>query len=334
MRTPSPDFAETYGCSVQDLVPPRQPLDPAVFDGLSDAEILKHYLAMVRTWRETERPQCFRADDLQTLVGILGTDVTLIEGKIRALTGCSRKTAKWFRRLFVLGLAAPPALFSIRAAPLRPGTAPVSPTPPRLRRRRRSNHGFVFSCSVPRPERYFRPQSHQHFRPGAVVKVSVAVMAYVGVQLDSAGTPVAVRTNTGNAPDCQASWYVFGPQHTSGDALENMAAINQVMDSVAGTATLPAAQGQWLPGTWYRSRGRVRRPAPLRRYFEALKAAPDACRWTCSVETSPRPLLPVRWAFQHRACPSGTGCGTMAGGPQWPPWTGRDSSRFQCTKGR
>jgi hypothetical protein len=75
-------------------------------------------------------------------------------------------------------------------------------------------------------------------------------MAYVDVQLDSAGVPVAVRTNTDSPPDCEASWHVFGPQRTSGDALQSIAVINQVMDAVAGAAALPAA-GQWLPGNWY-----------------------------------------------------------------------------------
>jgi transcriptional regulator with XRE-family HTH domain len=245
-------LAETYGCSVQDLVPPRQPLDPAVFDGLSDAEILKHYLAMVRTWRETERPQCFRADDLQTLVGILGTDVTLIEGKIRALTGCSRKTAKWFRRLFVLGLAASAGalLYQGSAAAAGDSAGQSHPAPATTAGVAAHNPALRAPVVCHSPSVTTAPVPSGTSRPGAVVKVSVAVMAYVDIQLDSTGTPVAVRTNTGNAPDCEASWYVFGPQHTSGDALENMAVINQVMNSVAGAAALPAA-GQWLPGNWY-----------------------------------------------------------------------------------
>jgi hypothetical protein len=307
-------LAETYGCSVQDLVPPRQPLDPTVFDGLSDAEILKHYLAMVRAWRETERPQCFRADDLQTLVSILGTDAAIIEERLRTLTGCSRQTAKWFRRLFVLGLAASSGALiyqgSAAAAGDNAGQSHPAPTvttdntahSPALRAPVVCHSPSVTTTTAPVPPRTSPPSSvvpsvvvpsavvpsvvvpsavvpsavvpsavvpsavvpsavvpsavvpsavvPSAVVPSSVVRVSVTVMAYVDVQLDSTGTPVAVRTNTGNPPDCATSWYVFGPQHTSGDALENMAVINQVMNAVTEAAALPAA-GQWLPGNWY-----------------------------------------------------------------------------------
>jgi hypothetical protein len=245
-------LVDTYGCSVQDFVPPRHPIDHTRFDGLSEADVLKHYLEMVRAWRETERPQCFRADDLRALVGILGTDGAGIEARLRALTGCSRKTAKWFRRLFVFGLAASSGALlyqgSAAAAGDNAGQSHITPA---------VNAGVAAHSTASRSPVVCHalsvtsaPVAPSSSGPEAVVKVSVAVMAYVGVQVDSAGTPVAVRTNTGNPPDCQASWYVFGPRHTSGDALENLTAINQVMDAVAGTATLPRP-GQWLPGTWY-----------------------------------------------------------------------------------
>jgi transcriptional regulator with XRE-family HTH domain len=260
-------LVDTYGCSVQDFVPPRHPIDPTRFDGLSEADVLKHYLEMVRAWRETERPQCFRADDLRTLVGILGTDGAGIEAKLRALTSCSSKTAKWFRRLFVLGLAA------TSGALLYQGTAAAGDSAGQYQMAPAVNAGSAAHSSASRPAVVCHalsvtpapvpagssapvpagssaPVPAPSSGPAAVAKVSVAVMAYADVQLDSAGTSVAVRTNTGNPPDCAASWYVFGPQHASGDALENTAVINRVMDAVAGTATLPAP-GQWAPGTWY-----------------------------------------------------------------------------------
>lgn len=234
------------------MVPPRHPIDPTRFDGLSEADVLKHYLEMVRAWRETERPQCLRADDLRTLVAILGTDGAGIEARLRTLTSCSRKTAKWFRRLLVFGLAASSGalLYQGSAAAAGDGTGQSHITPA-------VDAGAAAHSTASRspvvchaPSVTSAPVPSSSSGPGAVVKVSVAVMAYAGVQLDSAGTPVAVRTNTGNPPDCEASWYVFGPRHTSGEVLENLTAINQVMDAVAGTATLPRP-GQWLPGTWY-----------------------------------------------------------------------------------
>jgi hypothetical protein len=244
--------AGAYGSVVPDLFPPRRPLDPGLFDGLCQADVLKHYLGMVRAWRKTERPQRFRADDLRTLVSILGTDGAQIEAKLRALTGCSRQTARWFRRLFVLGLAASSGALLYQGVAAAAGdnagqshlapavSAGVAAPGPALPAPVVCHRPSVTSAPVPSGSS----------RPGAVVKVSVTVMAYVDVQLDSAGAPVAVRTNTGNAPDCEAPWYVLGPQDVSGGAPAKTAVINQVMDAVAGMATLPGPGG-WLPGTWY-----------------------------------------------------------------------------------
>ena len=254
-------LAGTYGCSVQDFVPPRQQIDPARFDGLSEADVLKHYLGMVRAWRETERPQCFRANDLATLVGILGTDGAGIEAKLRALTGCSSKTAKWFRRLLVFGLAATSgALLYQGTAAAAGNSAGQSQMAPAVNAGMAAHSAAsrpavacpaVSVAPAPVPAGSSAPAAAGGSSgPTAVAKASVAVAAYAEVQLDSAGTPVAVRTDTGNPPNCDASWYVFGPQHASGHALVDTAVINRVMDAVAGTATLPAP-GQWAPGTWY-----------------------------------------------------------------------------------
>jgi hypothetical protein len=260
-------LAGTYDCSVCDLVPPRRPIDPARFDGLSEGDVLKRYLGMVRAWRESERPQRFRADDLETLVSILGTDAALMEQRLRALTGCSRQTAKWFRRLLVLGLAASAGALLYQGSAAAAGAIagqshlapaikasvaahrPASPPPVVCHSPSVAPAPVPSSSSGPNAVTP-APVPSSSSGPSAVAKVSVAIPAYVDVQLDSTGTPVAVRTNTGNPPDCEALWYVSGPQHTSGVALDNMAVINRVMDAVAGTAALPAA-GQWLPGTWY-----------------------------------------------------------------------------------
>ena len=223
MRTPLPAWLAPTAVRWPDFVPPRHPIDPARFAGLSEADVLKHYLGMVRAWRETERPQCFRADDLATLVGILGTDEAGIEAKLRALTSCSSKTAKWFRRLFVLGLAATSGALlyqgTAAAAGYSAGQSQMAPA---------VNAGIAAHSAASRPAVVCHVLSVApapvpagasapaavaagSSGPVAVAKVSVAVMAYADVQLDSAGTPVAVRTDTGNPPDCDSSWYVFGP---------------------------------------------------------------------------------------------------------------------------
>jgi hypothetical protein len=103
-------------------------------------------------------------------------------------------------------------------------------------------------CQIPSVPSAAAASGSSH--PAAVEKVSVAVLAYVDVQLDDAGTPVAVRTNTGNAPDCEASWYVFEPQYPSGVVLEGTGLMDRVLAAVTATAALPGP-GKWQPGTWY-----------------------------------------------------------------------------------
>jgi transcriptional regulator with XRE-family HTH domain len=61
---------DAYGCSIDDAVPPRRPFSADRFEGMAEADVLKHYLALVHKWRRSERPQRFRAEDLSVLVGI------------------------------------------------------------------------------------------------------------------------------------------------------------------------------------------------------------------------------------------------------------------------
>jgi hypothetical protein len=243
----------TYTCTIEDLVPARRPRGPESFEGMSEADVLKHYLGQVQAWRKSERPQCFRADDLRVLVGILGTDSAGIEARLRALTGCSNATAKWFRRLLVFGLAASSGalLYQGSAAAAGAGTA-QSQASPAVRTAVMTAHTPASPppvvCTAPNGSSASAASGSSH--PAAVEKVSVAVLAYVDVQLDDAGTPVAVRTNTGNAPDCEASWYVFEPQYPSGVVLEDTGLMDRVLAAVTATAALPGP-GRWQPGTWY-----------------------------------------------------------------------------------
>src|SRR5450759_3626216 len=97
---------DVYGCSLDDLVPLRVQLVPADLSGRSDKEVLEHYLAAIRAWRNFGGRQLrFRQDDLAVLVAILGTDPDEIVRRLVELTGCSRKTAKRFRRMFLSGVA-------------------------------------------------------------------------------------------------------------------------------------------------------------------------------------------------------------------------------------
>ena len=97
---------DVYGCSLDDLVPLRVQLVPADLSGRSDKEVLEHALAAIRAWRNFSGRQLrFRQDDLAVLVAILGTDPDEIVRRLVELTGCGRKTAKRFRRMFLSGVA-------------------------------------------------------------------------------------------------------------------------------------------------------------------------------------------------------------------------------------
>jgi transcriptional regulator with XRE-family HTH domain len=127
-----------YGSSFDELLPPRRPIDPVSFEGLSDSAILTHHLGQVRRRRDNKSPQGFRRDDIEVLVGILGTDPRTIESKLRALTGCNRRTAKTFRRILVTGLVATGSL----PPPTPPRqTAPGTPEPGMPQASERSRDG-------------------------------------------------------------------------------------------------------------------------------------------------------------------------------------------------
>jgi transcriptional regulator with XRE-family HTH domain len=100
-----------YECSFDELVPPRWPLVLVDMSGWSHTQVLTHYLAAVQGWRATgTRQERFRQEDLVVLVDILGTDPDEIVRRLIALTGCSRKVAKKFRRIVGGGLASIAAL--------------------------------------------------------------------------------------------------------------------------------------------------------------------------------------------------------------------------------
>jgi hypothetical protein len=225
-------------------------LDSSSFSEMSESEILTQYVGQVRSWRHSSKPYGFRQDDIQILEGILGTEASAVEAKLRTLTGCNRSTAKMFRRLFVLGLLASTGTV------LGQGIAAAS-------------SGTLSSQRKPAAATAMAPSSR--LAPAEVcktlgatsveassstsgstseAKVSVQILAYVQVHVDAAGTPIAVRTNTGYAPDCTGLWYVFGPGHPSGEPVDDLALMNEVVAEALANPSVPAP-GSWLPGTWY-----------------------------------------------------------------------------------
>jgi len=113
------------GCTVDQFLPRRCPLDPALLAGLPDRHVLQHYIGLVRKWRgvSSRKELRFRPDDLRVLVGILGTDADEIERRLVAITGCTGSTARRFRRLLLVSLAAP---LSVLAAAIVPGLSGTS----------------------------------------------------------------------------------------------------------------------------------------------------------------------------------------------------------------
>lgn len=101
------------GCEMNPVVPDRQPLDSSLVTGSSDDEVLRGYVALVRTWRGgCTTALRFRQDDLVVLVGILGTDPEDIERRLIAITGCTRSKARHLRRLLLVSIAALPVGFA------------------------------------------------------------------------------------------------------------------------------------------------------------------------------------------------------------------------------
>ncbi len=113
-RSPTPSEVESllalYQCTLDQILPPRLSLDPSLVPGLSDRSVLGQYLNLVREWRNVDNLSGirFRPDDLAVLVGIVGTDASEIERKLIALTGCTKSTARQFRHIFLVSLAALP----------------------------------------------------------------------------------------------------------------------------------------------------------------------------------------------------------------------------------
>lgn len=93
------------------------PFDPRLLVGSTDAEILRGFVQLVRTWRG-ERPGSelqLREADVAMLVAILGTDSAEVERRLVAATACSPALARRGRRLLLasaavlaLGLVAAP----------------------------------------------------------------------------------------------------------------------------------------------------------------------------------------------------------------------------------
>ncbi len=106
------------------------PLDPGVLVGTTDAEILRCFLDLVRTWRGCGPGHALRLRqaDVAVLVTILGTDSAEIERRLVAATACTPKVARRCRRL-LLASAAALVLAVVTASPVG-STSTVGPTAP------------------------------------------------------------------------------------------------------------------------------------------------------------------------------------------------------------
>jgi LPXTG-site transpeptidase (sortase) family protein len=112
--------------------PARRPLDLPQVSGATDDEVLRGYLELVRTWRDRSTSTVrFRHDDLVVLVGILGTDAREIERRLVSLTGCTRSTARRFRRLLLISAAALPV--GLTGLAIAVPSTPVVQEPPSIR---------------------------------------------------------------------------------------------------------------------------------------------------------------------------------------------------------
>jgi LPXTG-site transpeptidase (sortase) family protein len=86
----------------------RAGLEPGLLVGADDDEILRCFIALVRTWRGagTRAALPLRRADVAVLVAILGTDRAEIERRLIAATACSRAAATRGRRLLLASLGA------------------------------------------------------------------------------------------------------------------------------------------------------------------------------------------------------------------------------------
>src|SRR6187551_2256705 len=78
----------------------RTGLNPRMLAGTTDDEVLRCFLAQVRSWRGSTpgSPLPLRRADLAVLVSILGTDGAEIERRLVAATACNPTTARRGRR--------------------------------------------------------------------------------------------------------------------------------------------------------------------------------------------------------------------------------------------
>jgi LPXTG-site transpeptidase (sortase) family protein len=76
--------------------------------GSTDDQILRSFLALVRSWRGSVQgsPLPLRRADLDVLVSILGTEAAEIERRLVAATACNATTARRCRRLLLASVAA------------------------------------------------------------------------------------------------------------------------------------------------------------------------------------------------------------------------------------
>jgi hypothetical protein len=244
-----------YGSTVDEWLPPRRPMDAEAIAGRSDAATLRRYLRHVEAARGPGGPGGFRHADLQVLVGIVGFDPATIVQRIRSLTGCSATKAKRLRRMLLVGLAvssgvglgqgvaaagqAPP----VGPAVPQPAAAPAPPVP-------------AVPIPIPVPATEGLPVVTA-VPVGAVAPASAGATAVtftipptVGVRVDGAGVPVAVRTNTAVAPARTDSWRLSRPGEPGGTAPDDAALVERTLALVAAQPDLPAP-GDWRPGTWY-----------------------------------------------------------------------------------
>jgi transcriptional regulator with XRE-family HTH domain len=251
--TPEPStvvrLLHLYDTPLDDLYPPRRQLDSTSLSEMSESEILTRYVKQVQSWRHSSKPYGFRQDDIQVLEGILGTEASAVEAKLRTLTGCNRSTAKVFRRLFVIGLlASTGTALGQGVAAASSGTLPSQRKPAAATAMAPlSRLAPTEVCKTLGANSVEAPSSTN---PSSDAKASVQILAYVHVYVDAAGTPIAVRTNTGNAPDCTCLWYAFGPGHPQGAPVDDLALMNEVVAEVLASPSIPAP-GSWRPGTWY-----------------------------------------------------------------------------------
>lgn len=86
----------------------QERLDTGLLVGSTDEEVLRSFLVLVRSWRDspTEIPLRLRRTDAAVLVAILGTDRHAVERRLVASTSCTPRTARHCRRLLLASVGA------------------------------------------------------------------------------------------------------------------------------------------------------------------------------------------------------------------------------------